>query len=228
MGSDPVFLVFDTSAAHCAAAVFEDDVMRAEAFVEMARGQGEALVPLLERVMAEAGFALTDLEALGVGIGPGNFTGTRIAVSTARGLALALGRPAIGVSAFDLMRDPYGLGAEPAEIVSVPAPRERVYVQHYRYGKPRAAPRLIDPSDPPEDLRLPMNMCVTGYRADEIAARFDAQARPGVLGDIPRRLGRVTEWKWRNGIGKGERPAPLYARPPDAAPAADPPPTILS
>ncbi|MEM9249942.1 MAG: tRNA (adenosine(37)-N6)-threonylcarbamoyltransferase complex dimerization subunit type 1 TsaB [Pseudomonadota bacterium] len=170
---------------------------------------------------------MSDVAALGVGIGPGNFTGTRISVATARGLALALDRPAIGVSTFDLMRDPDGLAAEPAEVVSVPAPRDMAYVQHFRYGIPRAAPRLIDPADPPEDLRLPMNMQVTGYRAQDIADRFEARAIPRVLEDLPRRLGKVTSWKWGGGIGRGMPPAPLYVRPPDAAPPADPPPHIL-
>ncbi len=202
--------------------------MRARLQVEMARGQAEALFPLLDRVVAEAGRNLAEVTALGVGVGPGNFTGTRIAVSAARGLSLALGCPAIGVSTFDMMRDPAGPGAEPAEIVSLPAPRGMAYVQHYRYGLPRSAPRLIDPSDPLQDLRLPMNMCVTGYCAAEIAARFEAEARPRVLGDIPDRLGRVTSWKWQSGIDREARPAPLYVRPPDAAPAADPPPLILS
>ncbi|RDC71517.1 tRNA (adenosine(37)-N6)-threonylcarbamoyltransferase complex dimerization subunit type 1 TsaB [Rhodovulum sp. 12E13] len=227
MGSDALFLVFDTSAAHCAAAVVRDDAILAEALEPMARGQAEALVPLLQRLMAGAGHDLSELTALGVGIGPGNFTGTRIAVATARGLALSLGRPAIGISTFDLVRDPAGLGAEPAEIVSVPAPRDMAYVCHYRYGTPRAAPRLIDPAHPPDDLRLPANMRVTGHRAAEIARAFEAGHREAALDDLPRRLGKVTEWKWRNRIDTERRPAPLYVRPPDAAPPADPPPLLL-
>ena len=227
MGSDALFLVFDTSAAHCAAAVVRGDAVLAGASEPMARGQAEALVPLLQRLMAEAGVELADLTALGVGVGPGNFTGTRIAVATARGLALALGRPAIGISTFDLVRDPARLRAEPAELLSVPAPRAMAYVRQYRYGLPRARPRLVDPADPPEDLRLPAEMRVTGFRAGEIARAFDADHREAALEDLPRRLGQVTEWKWRNRIDTDRRPAPLYVRPPDAAPPADAPPAIL-
>jgi len=227
LGSDARFLVFDTSAAHCAAAVVRGDALLAGAVEPMARGQAEALVPLLQRLMAEAGCDLSDLTALGVGIGPGNFTGTRIAVATARGLALARGRPAIGVSTFDLIRDPAGLGTGPAELVSVPAPREMAYVCPYRDGTPRAAPHLIDPADPPEDLRRPGRQRVTGYRAADIARALDAEHREAALEDLPRRLGQVTEWKWRNRIDTERRPAPLYVRPPDAAPPADAPPALL-
>jgi tRNA threonylcarbamoyladenosine biosynthesis protein TsaB len=67
----------------------------------MARGQSERLVPMLEDLLAEGGVAWRDLDAIGVGIGPGNFTGIRIAVATARGLALGLRVPAVGVTGFD-------------------------------------------------------------------------------------------------------------------------------
>jgi hypothetical protein len=101
------------------------------------------------------------------------------------------------------------------------------YLRQYRYGIPRAAPLLVDPAEPPEDLRLPAKTRVTGYRAAEIARPFGADHRDAVLEDLPRRLGKVTEWKWRERIDTDRRPAPLYVRPPDAAPPADAPPAIL-
>jgi len=92
-------LAFDTSAAHCAAAVICGDRVLAQRVEPMAKGQAERLFPLLEETMAQAGLSWSDLDALGVGIGPGNFTGVRISVAAARGLALSLGIPAVGVSA---------------------------------------------------------------------------------------------------------------------------------
>lgn len=65
----------------------------------MAKGQAERLFPLLEEVLAEAGLSWSDIDAIGVGIGPGNFTGVRISVAAARGLSLSLGIPAVGVPA---------------------------------------------------------------------------------------------------------------------------------
>ena len=90
MPSDaPLVLGFDTSAAHCAAALLSGGTCLAARHEEMAKGQAERLMPLIAELLEEAGAATGDLAAIGVGIGPGNFTGIRISVSAARGLAAA-------------------------------------------------------------------------------------------------------------------------------------------
>ena len=88
MPSDPTILAFDTSAAHCAAALLRDGEIVTSCAEPMTRGQAERLMPLLHEVLALGGCTWADLDAIGVGIGPGNFTGIRISVSAARGLAL--------------------------------------------------------------------------------------------------------------------------------------------
>jgi tRNA threonylcarbamoyl adenosine modification protein YeaZ len=90
---------------------------------EMSRGQAERLMPLLQEVLTEAGKDWSDLDRIGVGIGPGNFTGIRISVSAARGLALGLDVPAVGVSAFEAI----ALDA-PNHVPAVAAPRGQAYV----------------------------------------------------------------------------------------------------
>ncbi|MDO9526610.1 MAG: tRNA (adenosine(37)-N6)-threonylcarbamoyltransferase complex dimerization subunit type 1 TsaB [Gemmobacter sp.] len=220
-------LAFDTSAAHCAAAlVWQGDRIRIRRTEAMAKGQAERLIPLLEEVLTEAGIGWRDLGALAVGIGPGNFTGVRIAVSAARGLALGLGVPAVGVSSFEAMRAADALGGHAHEIVSLPAPHDMAYVQHFRFGTPQAAPRMIDPEAPPYDLELPVDMRVRGFRAAQIARAFHAQADETALDDIAARIGDVA--RWRLSLGEQpRRPAPLYVRPADAAPPSDHPPAIL-
>ena len=125
MPSDTLVLGFDTSAAHCAAALLCGDRIVASVHEDMARGQAERLMPLLEEVLAHGGVAWSALDAIGVGTGPGNFTGIRISVATARGLALGLGCPAIGVNGFDALaydaRDTGAIGA-------VAAPRDHLYL----------------------------------------------------------------------------------------------------
>ncbi|WP_170385892.1 tRNA (adenosine(37)-N6)-threonylcarbamoyltransferase complex dimerization subunit type 1 TsaB [Ruegeria atlantica] len=122
MPSDPIILAFDTSAAHCAAALLQGESILLSRAEPMSRGQAERLMPLLEEVLAEADCTWRDLTAIGVGIGPGNFTGIRISVSAARGLALGLGIPAVGVSGFDALAE-IGDG-----LPAIRAPREQVYV----------------------------------------------------------------------------------------------------
>lgn len=125
----PLILAFDTSAAHCAAALLRgDDILDART-TAMSKGQAEHLMPFLETLLADHGHAWSDLTRIGVGTGPGNFTGIRISVSAARGLALALGVPAIGVSTFDAIHH----GA-PGALAAVTAPRGHLYVQ--RPGDP--------------------------------------------------------------------------------------------
>jgi len=123
--SDPTILAFDTSAAHCAAALLRGGEILISRCEPMRRGQAERLMPLLEEVLSEADCNWQDLNAIGVGIGPGNFTGIRISVSAARGLALGLEVPAVGVSGFDALAHM----APPAQIPAIPGPRDQVYVQ---------------------------------------------------------------------------------------------------
>ncbi len=192
----------------------------------MAKGQAERLMPMLQASLAETGCAWKDVAAIAVGVGPGNFTGVRIAVSAARGLALGLGIPGIGVSAFETMRDPEALGAHPVEIVSLEAPRGQAYVQAFRNGVPQGSPRLIDPDAPPADLELPGNMRVSGFRAITIARAFNATSEEASLKDVASRIGAVALWR----LARGEtpdRPAVLYVRAADALPPSDPPPVTL-
>ncbi|KIC16959.1 tRNA (adenosine(37)-N6)-threonylcarbamoyltransferase complex dimerization subunit type 1 TsaB [Leisingera sp. ANG-Vp] len=131
MTAEPLVLGFDTSAAHCAAALLRGEQLLCARLEGMTRGQAERLMPLLEELLAESGVSWQDLNAIGVGVGPGNFTGIRIAVSAARGLALGLDIPAVGVDGFEARAAD---GALPA----VPAPREQVYA-----AMPGEAPRLM-------------------------------------------------------------------------------------
>lgn len=122
MPRNETVLAFDTTAAHCAAAL----LLRGEVHVkieDMARGQAERLMVLIEDLLAEHGQTWADLDAIGVGVGPGNFTGIRISVSAARGLALGLNIPAVGVSMFDTTQFLSG-----SERTGVPAPRDQLYV----------------------------------------------------------------------------------------------------
>ncbi len=213
--TEPMILAFDTSAAHCAAAVLSGGRIVAAAREEMAKGQAERLFPLLAELLAKAGADWRDLTALAVGIGPGNFTGVRIAVSAARGLALSLNIPAHGVSGFEALA--YGL---PRPLLSsIDARQGRVYLQ--RIHGAEEAPLICDIGGLPQALATP-GLRVIGHAAAGIAAQLGAQEAAPVL-PLTEAMAfiaasrRITQ----------ARPAPLYLRPADAAPSRDAPPVIL-
>ncbi len=192
-------LAFDSSGAHCAAAIFwpngaRNSITHSE---DMAKGQAERLLPMIEEMMADADLTWADFAALGVGVGPGNFTGIRISVALARGLALGLDIPAKGVTGFDAR----ALSTDLTDFyVTIPAPRGQVYAQ--RFGVESAALLLEAPP-----LGAPILAMETLSAADLALniARIAAQ-----------RLGQNLP-----------APAPFYLRPADAAPPSDPPPVIL-
>ena len=165
--SKPLTLGFDTSAAYCAAALLCGDLVVAVRAEEMGRGQAERLMPLLEEVLAEAGNTWRDLTRIGVGIGPGNFTGIRISVATARGLTLSLGIPAIGVSTLEAIRAGDALGTS-----CVPAPRDKGYVQ-----RADQAPELVAMADIPDPL-LPPPPALLAERIARLAARGSDNGAP--------------------------------------------------
>ena len=207
-------LAFDTSAAHCAAALL---LSNGECFVReeaMAKGQAERLIPLLEEVLAEAGLAWRNVTLIAVGTGPGNFTGVRISVATARGLALSLGRPAIGVTRFEALA--HGL-PRPLAVVE-DARRGEVYVQEFLSDpEPARVTELtslgLEIGDPP----------LVGSAAEQAAALTGASVLTPRFA-LVEAIARIAAQR----AGSAQpRPSPFYLRGADASPPSDPPPVIL-
>ena len=153
-------LGFDTSGPHCTVALVLAGSggmsLRATRCEEMGRGQAERLLPMAAEVLAEAGLRWSDLAAIGVGTGPGNFTGVRVAVAAARGLALGLGIPAIGVSGFEA----HAAGQDGPVLVALPAPQGGVHL------------RCVTPQ--PELVRAAGSNAVSGDRDAAEAAAGDS------------------------------------------------------
>lgn len=196
----PLILAFDTSAAHCAAALLSGDQILAHQAEEMTKGQAERLMGLCQDVLAQAGCDFAALDAIGVGIGPGNFTGIRIAVSAARGLALGLGIPAVGVSGFDALH----FGQTAPCTCTIDARRGHVFAQHFTPA-PQPPQLVADDSD---------------FGGPRIGAGGQAPMFPPAIA-----IAHLTRTRFQKTT---DRPAPLYLRPADAAPARDAPPVILS
>ncbi|MEM9426810.1 MAG: tRNA (adenosine(37)-N6)-threonylcarbamoyltransferase complex dimerization subunit type 1 TsaB [Pseudomonadota bacterium] len=238
---EPTILGFDTSAAHCAAALLMNGKIVAERFEEMKKGQAERLFPMLDEVMGDVGAVWEELDSIGVGTGPGNFTGTRVSVSAARGLALSLSVPAIGVSGFEAMAGPQLLGEGTRMIVSIPSERRDsdVMLQLFEGGVRSGEPVELGlndkaPYDRERIMHLPVDTFVCGERADLLDCIFNERrgflsnyrSLKGSSREAASSVARVAAWRMTAGHTV-QAPAPLYIRPPDAAPSADPSPVIL-
>ena len=100
-----ILLAMDCSARPCAACVYDARAGResGRCVLDLGKGHAEHLMGVIAEALREAGMAYADLGAVAVSTGPGSFTGVRVAVSTARGLALALKVPAIGVTTLEAL-----------------------------------------------------------------------------------------------------------------------------
>lgn len=180
---------------------------------EMAKGQAEHLMPMLEEMLTAAGLRWPDLDGIGVGIGPGNFTGIRISVAAARGLALGLGKKAIGVSILDAL----SLDNDGA-ITCLRAPRGRAFVQ---VGGVAALCELTKDALP--QLHPRVQTVVIGDAAEEIAKLLGQQVGRQRY-PVIEAIARIAAARLHS---NSQPPAPLYLRDADAAPPRDAPPTLL-
>jgi tRNA threonylcarbamoyladenosine biosynthesis protein TsaB len=132
-------LGIDTCLNACSVAVLDDGVVLAYRSEPMARGHQERLAPMAEGVMAQTGRAIGDLDLIGVTVGPGSFTGLRVGVAFAKGLASALGKPAVGVGTLEaLVASQVGLAA-----AVIDARRGQVYIQVFEDGHALMAPDVL-------------------------------------------------------------------------------------
>jgi len=183
----------------------------------MERGQAERLGPMLEEVLAEGGAVWRDVAAVAVCTGPGNFTGLRIGTGLARGLAMGLGVPAIGVTRFEAL----AAGRRGGVVVTLANRTGGVMLQSFRDGSPMEEARLA----PPEMAGpFPAGATWVGHEAKAFAARYGLMAGSEDVTSDPAVLSRVAAAR----LGTPQpRPAPIYLRAADAAPPSEPPTVIL-
>ncbi|MGE0237147.1 MAG: tRNA (adenosine(37)-N6)-threonylcarbamoyltransferase complex dimerization subunit type 1 TsaB [Parvibaculaceae bacterium] len=213
-----MLLAFDTSMAALSAAVYDparEDILAAR-FMRMERGHADALAPMIKAVMDEAGCAFPDLTRIGVTLGPGTFTGVRTGIAMARGLALALDRPVAGIDTLAAIAANAGKDQTPL-VIAADARRDEIYFA--MAGSP-AAPQVLPVAEAAH--RLPQGQSfVLGTGAEALIAA----ASPGRLvrleaGDLPdaRHFAALCAALPLSGAP----PEPLYLRPPDAKPQAQP------
>ena len=215
-------LALDTALDACAAAVLDTerrDLLASET-QPMSRGHAEALMPMVARVMDAARLEFSDIDRIAVTIGPGSFTGVRVGIAAARGIALAADRPAIGLTTLAAFTAPHVAAGFAGTVVPVIDARHgQVYMQVFGPGgRAVIAPRLAAVREAVEQARSRAPALITGSAADLVAAEWPASDPPPtvVTAGAPE-IG----WVARLGAAAQEDralPKPLYLRAPDARP----------
>jgi tRNA threonylcarbamoyladenosine biosynthesis protein TsaB len=215
-------LAIDTALEACSAAVLDTDRrgIAASETIAMARGHAEALMPLIARVMDIADVEFAALDRIAVTTGPGSFTGLRVGISATRGIALAAGKPAIGLSTLAGFAAPLIAEDDSTHVVAaIDARHDNVYLQVFGIGgRTLVAPRIAT-------LRDAVRAAMTGpARIVGSAANLLAAAWPrGVDQPIAVEQCAAPDIGWIARLGAAATdgsgpPKPLYLRAPDAQP----------
>jgi tRNA threonylcarbamoyladenosine biosynthesis protein TsaB len=208
----------DTSTALGSVALFQDGELVVERSQRVSNAHGESLLPMVAALFAETGWSPADVARWGVGIGPGSFTGVRIAVATAKGIAIATGARLVGVTSLDAVAH----GIEGDVVASVlGAGKGEVFVQARRGGKVVLGPSHVVLAEVGEFLARIAGGSSAIVVAGEDAAGLDLSALgPRVTlatappHDLPRAsvIGRIALSCEPDDEGALE---PLYVRPPE-------------
>ncbi|MFD1542468.1 tRNA (adenosine(37)-N6)-threonylcarbamoyltransferase complex dimerization subunit type 1 TsaB [Nonomuraea guangzhouensis] len=200
-------LAFDTATPAVTAALHDGQRVLAESTTIDARRHGELLVPTVETVLREAGAVLSDVTAVVAGSGPGPYTGLRVGLMTAQGLATTLGVPAYGICTLDAVA--YGSGFTEPFLVATDARRKEVFWARYSDARTRLDGPFVDrPADVPVD-GLPVAGAGAGLYPD-LLGRSDAPPYP-----YAGFLAALAAERIAAGVELGP-PRPIYLRRPDA------------
>jgi tRNA threonylcarbamoyladenosine biosynthesis protein TsaB len=216
-----LILALDTALPATTVVVARDGSLLASRSEPMERGHQERAAVLVAEAMGEAGAAFSALDRIGVTLGPGSFTGVRVGLALAKGLAMAWDTPLVGLSSLEALAA--SVGAPGVTAVAVDARRERVYLQVFENGAALCKPDVVqineafrrvhalqaDPRGAP--------LTVVGSGAPLFAHVFPAARIEPIAYPAATALGRLTA-----SAGPSSTPLrPLYLRPPDAKTLAE-------
>jgi len=224
-GRTVTLLAMDAAGGACSVALWAGESVVARRFSAMARGQSEQLVPMIAEVMADWGSGFGALDAIAVTTGPGGFTGVRIGLATARGLALARGLPLIGVSSFEVA----AAAASTAEkaggrvLALLDSKRSELFAQLFDADLAELGPPTEIALEALPGALPPGRLVLTGDAAARSAAVFEAAGRPDAIlaaaagaADAALLAERAA---LRDPATAGRLPVqPVYLRPPDVTP----------
>lgn len=208
-------LAFDCSTQCCSAAVLDDQGrVLAHRSAVMARGQAEALMPMIVATLADAGRTWDQVDLVGVTVGPGTFTGLRIGLAAARGMAVASALPVAGVTTTAAVAQ----ATQPEErrgrtvIACIDGKRSDVFIQAFDETlTPLGEPDALMPEDVAQ--RYPGPLLLAGDAALRVAAVLPGMALSQSTLPDARVVAALAQRLYRD--GGALPPHPLYVRPPD-------------
>jgi tRNA threonylcarbamoyladenosine biosynthesis protein TsaB len=226
-GSGPVILAIDSAGLACSAVVAVGDTILSAERVETRHSQAEALMPMVDAAMRKAGLPPAALDLVAATVGPGSFTGIRVGLAAARGIALATGAQLVGVSSFEAVAASLAQGLAQPDcgdvqflLIALESRREDLYVQLFAIPwNPVGPPASMMPAALGEAVNAAVGsapLLIAGDAAQRAALVLSNCADTIIVEDsAPDAVGvlRAGLHRWRSGTV--DAPRPLYLRPPD-------------
>jgi len=209
----------DTALQRCSVAILRDGAVLAERSAGMERGHAEHLAPMTKAVLDDAGVSVTDLDRVGVVVGPGGFTGVRVALSFARGLVIGTDVPAVGVTSLAALA---GNVEAPKDALITPvidARRGQVYAALFDASlNEKLSPFVAAPEEALlrlQDTAGSAPVMLVGTGAGLLGNLSAGWTQTDAPDQIDARI--VARLAGQARLSSGP-PRPLYLRPPDAKP----------
>ncbi len=215
-------LAIDTALEACSVVLMDGDAVVAREHQAMARGHAEALMPMIARLRDETTLDFATLDRIAVTVGPGSFTGLRVGIAAARGIAAAAAKPAVGITTLAAFAAPLiAAGASTPVVVAIDARHDHVFLQAFDgdgttrikpvYISVAEAVRRIAPSAPRLAGNAAHILAAAWPEGEPAPAAIEPQTAPSI--DWVARLGMVAD-------PAASAPKPFYLKPADAQPQA--------
>lgn len=202
-----IVLAIDTALPACSVAIVDGERALARVSEPMTRGHQERLACMVQEAMTAAGIGFAALDRIGVTVGPGSFTGLRVGLAFAKGLALALDLPCVGIGSLQALAA--GVAGEGRTAAAIDAKRGQIYLQVFDAGAPVGEPEALELAD--AAARMAGVRRLVGSGAPLLAPfAADAEVVEAVAAD-PVALARLAA-RARDLLP----PQPIYLRAPDA------------